>query len=774
MKLSRSLSERVLSAVTRDEIDAWLRDVDRHVAGLRWVPLGGIMNNIHSVEVASDSASALVERATNGIDGMLDLWAEQKAESAPTPHAAAQQWLGVPKGGISALDQSARQRLADNIQVLNFDSGDLEKPTIVIQDRGTGQHPTDFGSTFLSLGASNKKSKTHQIGVYNAGSAATYNFCPYTIIVSRRAPALLAGKTDDIGVTIVRYNPLDPDKYRSGTYEYCVDAKFDILTLDLPNNEIPKIGYGSYVKHIEYELTSYCRAAHEPKRSLHHLFHAALPDPPLPFWIEETRIDQFPTLKKKGTGERRVVSGLVARLRNRGVADYSDEREIRLGSENGCVTLRYFLLNDDQEPDAFVTPSQGLSFVLNGQRHGMHDRYWVKRNTGYNYIWNRLVILVDGDKLTSAAKRQVFSSTREASKMGPLPELVRRRVVEELKEDDELAARDEEARQRTLSSATKTASEKVKRQLADRIAAFVKGESSGTHGGGARRPRKRTTNHKPRVRPRKPRNLDDTAMLEVPDTLTIVTDPVELIPGGTASLKIYLNAKNGFLPRYGSNLTVVVGADLRKEVHLRSSGRLVGGHARLTMEASANASIGSQDQVTVMLAIPELSVALSAQGIIRVIEPDKDEQSKSHGGDVQIDIAWIGRERWADQVPEWDEQTVGTCTISRKDPSSPDTITGATWLLNEAFRPYEKLLETKRLGEKALPAFREGYQVPLCWGLFNQSLAEESAQEMLEEDGAKVKLRETYGKGERARIGQAILLAMEPTLALSIAEEGAA
>lgn len=294
MRISGQLADEAFNITTPDESLAWLTDVDKEVGGLRWVPLGGIPNNVHTVQVSADPALALVERPINSIDAVLDLKAEQLKQSAPTPHEAARAWWGVPAGGLSEMKEDARRELADLIRVTNLDSGDIEQPTVVIQDAGTGQRPDDFPKTLLSLLESNKKSKAHQMGVYNAGGAASYAYCPYTFIISRRAPQLLNNNADEIGIAVVRYNPLDPDKYKSGTYEYCVAKDGSILRLDLlslpdPHSGLVAPGYGTYVKHISYELSKYHRGAQEPKRSLWHLFHAAIPDPPLPFRIIETR-----------------------------------------------------------------------------------------------------------------------------------------------------------------------------------------------------------------------------------------------------------------------------------------------------------------------------------------------------------------------------------------------------------------------------------------------------------------------------------------------------
>src|SRR4029453_967003 len=118
------------------------------------LPPGDIDNNVHTVEVASDPALALVERPINGIDALLDLVARENGETAPTPHAAAQGWWDVPSGGFAELSDAQRRELASRLRVTMLESGETSRPTIVVQDAGTGQHPDDFPATLLSLLAS--------------------------------------------------------------------------------------------------------------------------------------------------------------------------------------------------------------------------------------------------------------------------------------------------------------------------------------------------------------------------------------------------------------------------------------------------------------------------------------------------------------------------------------------------------------------------------------------------------------------------------------------
>jgi hypothetical protein len=609
---------------------------------------------VHTVEVASDPALALVERPINGIDALLDLKARELGETAASPHAGAKRWFGVPEGGLTNLDEERRREFARELQVTVLESGETSRPTVTIQDQGTGQHPDDFPDTLLSLLASNKKSKNHQMGVYNAGGAASCRFAHGTVIVSRLAPTLLDGRTDEVGVSVVRYDPLDPDRFKSGSYVYLTARDGSILRLDL--SELPGLPHGTYVKLVEYELTKYARAAQEPKASLWHLFNAALPSPPLPLQIIETRSDRFPGVRGQ---ERRTIAGLLYLLGRSGTADYSDVRDIDLGPKIGKATLRYFVLNEGSDPDAYTTSTQGLTISLNGQRQLTKDRLWVRRNLELPFLYKRLVIVVDGTGLTSSTKRDVFSSTRESGVDTPAARMILDRVIEELREDEGLSDLDELARQRVLEDATKTTTDRVKRQLATEIAAMLKGELHGSRGGASR-------HHRPPrpPRPPKPPVVDDSLMLEVPDTLVIASDPLRIKAGLTASLRLEINAKNDFLPRYAGALSVVIGPELAAHVHVRSTGRLLGGRVRVTLVASDDAPQVSST-LRVALVIPELGVLLTAEGELAVtseIERKEDKHEK-RGGEPDIDVRWIGRDKWYELEPPWDSETVGRCDV---------------------------------------------------------------------------------------------------------------
>jgi hypothetical protein len=756
-RLSDKLSEQVFGITDAEQVTELLADLGRELP-VSWRPVGGIPNNVHTVEVSSDPALALMERPINGIDALLDLRARERSETAPTPHIAAERWYGVPSGGLTILNDDDRRELADLLRVTMLDSGVAARPTVTIQDQGTGQHPDDFPQTLLSLLASNKKDQPHVMGVYNAGGAASYRFARYAIVASRLAPSLLGGRPDEVGFSLVRYNPLDPERFKSGTYEYLAAGDGSILRLSL--DELPDLPYGTYVKLVEYELSRYARAAYEPKQSLWHLFHAGLPDPALPMRVIETRTERFPGMQ--GTISRRVISGLLHLLGRPDTADYSDVRELQLGPDLGKVVIRYYVLNEARDPDAYTSAKQGLTITLNGQRQITRDRSWVKRALDLPFLYKRLVVVVDGTGLTSAAKRSVFSSTRETGVDSPEARKIIDRVVMELEEDENLQELDEQAKQRVVENAQKTTTEKVKRQLARQIGAYLKGEIGGTKGGGRRRRRRRR-----RRQPGPAPIVDDSLMPEVPTTLKIENDPVRIERGATGALRLAIDAKNDFLPKHAEALSIILGSELGDFVEVIATGRLLGGKVRVTLQAKPDCPTTSSS-LQVALVVPALGVLLTASGVIEAIEPrsNKDPGGPT-GGEPNIDVNWLGRDAWTNFDPTWDDQTVGKCQIHRDDPAQPTTITKVDWFMNEDFAAYKQVIDQKNLDEGALQRFRESFEYPVLFGLFKQALAEEEKEHEADEGGGRIEIPDDYVRGEQARMARAVLMAMEPDIQLA-------
>lgn len=60
------LSEAAFELTDSESVRDWLHEVEQEFGTVSWQALGGIPNNVHTVEVASDPGLALVERPING------------------------------------------------------------------------------------------------------------------------------------------------------------------------------------------------------------------------------------------------------------------------------------------------------------------------------------------------------------------------------------------------------------------------------------------------------------------------------------------------------------------------------------------------------------------------------------------------------------------------------------------------------------------------------------------------------------------------------------
>jgi len=606
------------------------------------------------------------------------------------------------------------------------------------------------------------------MGVYNAGGAATLRFCSYAIIVSRRCPALLDGKPDETGVVVIKYNDLS-DEYKTGTYEFCTDTDGEILRLGVP--ALPETGYGTSVRHIRYKLRRYASMAWGPKASLWHLLHATLFDPPLPVMIRDRRAEQYAEVKRNRGEVTRVVTGLRHLLHRGDIAQYSEERQLFMGPDYGSVTLRYWVFADTvQDPDAYIRPEQALTLTLNGQRQGTRDRQWLRRRLDLHYLFNRMVVQVDCDGLTPGARREVFAATRESHTESKLTDQILDRVCEELKEDTDLGILEDQRRERALAGATETASERITKMLADRIAAGLPGAVVPGAGGPSRQKKRRKSAKKTR------KTYDDAEMLDVPDSLAILTKPVLIEPGHTASLWVGINAKNGFLPRHRDSFQLVIGPGLTDDVKVRSVGSLLGGETRIILEASDSTPTRTE-RLSVALVIPDMGVMLTDVGELQVTEPTDEEPEDDRGGRPNVKITWAGRDKW-EIMGRWDERTVGVANLTRDD-GTPSKVSKAEFVLNSAFFALENAILAKGVSETGVTAFKDAYAYPVCWALFEQAMCQEvlvpkpvegstSEQEGEEESTST---EEAYQKAEKERLARAVLMALEPRLDLVASDD---
>lgn len=461
-----------------EEITSFVEKIMSSGGKYRFEPVGGRRSNSNDIELADEPVAPLVERITNGIDAILERTEAEKRNDGPlpdSPRKGVEQWLDVKKGHLDALDQERIRQLADNVKISFWDSGRDKHPTVIIHDKGIGQHPFNLPSTILSLGESNKIGKHYLCGAYGHGGSSTFAWCDYTVIISRRRSDHSDGKPDLIGWTIVRKNP-DYEDAKTTIYEYLVTEDKKIPTVQPAVLEKNEFEFGTYIAHIGYELDRYSGPASIVS---YRLFQNRLFDPILPYWLEDNR--QEPRF-------RRALSGNLRRLHKleeeesiaKSQVEYQNEYEENLG-DGGKMLVRYWVLKvkprGESGDEKFYLDSyleapkspRNVAITLNGQRQEFLDKKFIKDATRLSFLADYLLVQVECENLSLRRKKDIFTATRQRIREGAgRLDLIKRVVTDALKNDEKLKKLEEARAEATLSKMDEK-SEKEVRSLLDRL-----------------------------------------------------------------------------------------------------------------------------------------------------------------------------------------------------------------------------------------------------------------------------------------------------------------
>lgn len=746
---SAHLAQAITAARTPEDIERLLSSAAREFGEPRWRDLGDRPNNAGTVQIASSAASALIERVTNAIDGMLELKAEEHVGELPSsPRDAARDWFAVPRHGIGELSDTERRALASNISVILEDSGDPIRPTVRVIDRGIGQHPADAHGTLLSLNENNKVGKPYLQGAYGQGASATYRFGMYTLIVMRRKPALNGGREDIVGWTIVWEDPGDPYVDKLPIYRYLVDEHGEIPVFD-PSFLPDTTWHGVDVTHVAYDLRGYTAAYTQPKNGIWALFHSSLFDPVLPFLVGGNReID----IKTAGEDSTRVVIGNAARLNNpsgpRGdlAISYRNSESYEIGKATGRdlgrFAINYWVLQRPAEststsdPTAsYVGQDNAVTMTLSGQRQDAESRTWLRNRTELPFLVRNLIVQIDVDALSPIAKRELFSSTRERAVDGDLRERIYAEVATVLKQDSELRRLEREERDRLLAQSTEQVDDKVRERLRKHIETLLKNKTR----------KVRRTERVPDINRggggRSSRDTDDSNLGSVPTGMRFLRDPITIKRGGTTTVWVEINAKNGYLPEHEDDLSMSFDADLGDKVSDVAKSRLLGGKSLWRLQAAVDAPLGDYTAEAVLVTATGVINALAT---VRVIEPPKTKKKTitTEEPDKGPVIKWMRRNSW--DGLGWDAQTVGEAQVR-----SDETLI----LLNRDQRLLERALDqNKKLTKKQIQTRESRYLFPVACGLYEQY---DAAKELKDPPSAE------YVKRELERLAEAVLLVID-------------
>lgn len=783
MTMTKAVTEKeivrlLLTARTRDDVERLLQAAAAYgVSSGRAV--GDRENNAGTIEIASSSYAAIGERVTNGLDAVIERLARIAGyrdlsdwpEPVATPREAARILCSLPKGGIAELSRTERRELAKNLIVMLEESGVKEFPTIMVEDRGIGQHPTEMPDGVLSLNRDNKLRKPWQHGAYGQGGSSTLRFSPYTIFISRKDPALLEpGEDDLVGWSIAYKDEGDPYKEALPVYRYLVGGDDAVPTFDpslLPDPD----WYGTRIVHVEYDLSRFSQAYTQLTNGAWGMFHAQLFDPVLPFLIGGRRQIDLDAAKKGAIADddmsdlvvaagdsTRVVVGNRIRLQigPRGkdpeIAWHgSDVRDLSKahGEDLGKLGINYWVvrrpIDSQRKTDptlAYVTADSAVTITLNGQRHEAERRSWLNENLTLPYLAKNLIVQIDIDGLSPPARRQLFSSSRERMVEGAMKNLVYSEAIAALRSDQELRRLEHEMRERAMSKGAEEVGDKVRSKLAKFVSTFLKNKTRTVKVDDTQR---QVVGPPPKPPGPKtpPRSTDDSHLPSAPSDMKFERDPITITQGKRTTVWLHLDAKNGYLRRHEDDLKVTFSPELGGKVLDVGKSELLAGKSMWTLQAEDDAPLGEGEIEAVMFTPNGI---LRASSKVQVIAPPKPSKRKKRDKEVPVqgpNIVWVTREQWD---ADFNEKTVGQVNIG----------TDATDIrINRHYPVLDRALGEKSLTAEQVKTRGNRYLFAVACGLFRQEYANREAAARPED---------TQINAEQARLAEAVLIAIDDSM----------
>lgn len=764
----RAFLDSLMTATKVEGVRAALVEV-RADPSAKVVPFGRRENNRGAIEVATDPARSLIERVTNAHDALLE-HEHSLHKGLPvclSPREAADAWLKVPmKGGLSALTPKERQNLAEDT-VLSLDAGEgWQSRILTVVDRGSGIAPEDMEGTILSLNESNKIQKHYLAGTYGQGGSSTLAFSRFVLITSR------AAGSDTVSFTLVWYEDLPAEQFKTGRYVY--------LTNDGAIPSVPAIEgdpeRGTTIRHFGYDLTTYT-ASIGPK-SLYGALQRVMFDPVAPIRFENSVAGWNRTIK----GSRNALNGAVDQDDESAKGPELDYRipmfNLSLG-DNGEIGVEYWVLARSVGKDgkatnhrpsrAFVDEAKPIVFTHNGQNQGELSGRLIKKDADLPFLQaqGRLIVHVNCDRLSPAAKRKLFSSTREQWKEGFVQEMIQAEIISLLKSDDELRRLNEVARDQSLKDKDETAKKQIQRQVAKmlRLVGPALAEASGAKKEGGGDP------PKPKLGAKKVPEPIETH--ELPTFIRIVADEDESIDfhaGQRRYIRIETDANSDYHdsddPKK-SRLNIAIGDDL----DVFGTSPLTGGRMRIGVRAKAEVALGTKGSIRVELYRPGAS-ALSDERDYRIVEPPKPKEGENQTAFPQFELIPVDGpddENWMYVAGEADERDV------KRHASGAQMTEGTLYVYYSTAFP--RFANEKRRLETVNPAlahsFQRRYELWLAVHALLKHEDETNGQDEVDDDN---EVAQELKRQERCRLGvvAAMMAAQEVKSGVALEDDEAA
>lgn len=735
------LLQSLLSAKKIDQLESALSDFLLANEKASFVPVGGKPNNRGAIEVAADPGRALIERITNEHDAILELehFLHKGQPQCRSPKEAANAWLSVPdKEGLAGLSVKQRQNLAEK-SVVRLEPGEgSQSRLITVIDRGIGIATERLETTILSINESNKIQKHYLAGTYGQGGSSTFAFSKYVVIASR------AYGSDEVGFTIVKYEDLPADVYKTGRYVYLVVDGSPLIG-GVPSG----FEHGTTVRHFGYDLTKY--TASLGVRSLYGMFGRFLFDPVLALRFENEVHGWNRTIK----GARNALNGALDDGDDDAKGPSIDYNvplfSVSLG-DYGTVQIEYWVLSRPESKDGkkrskpsenFVDPSKPIVLTHNGQNQEELTGRLLKENADLPFLHaqGRLIVHVVCDQLSANAKRLLFSSTREKAREGYVLELITKEVVSVLAADDELDRLDDEAKEQSLKERDEESKKQMRREVGKllKISGAAIEEVSGTKIGGEGKGG--TKQKRKRIKP------TPIAPSDPPTFIRIKWDEDKDIPF-YAGQRRYIRVETDANAAYHnsddltkSQINIAVADDLK----VFGTSPLKGGRMRIGIECSNSVAVGSIGSVRVELQLKGKPTLADERGCAIVKQPEpKTPDAKAKLPDFEpIPVSGPDDDDWQYVCGDFDDDDA-------KRHASNAVMSKGTLLVyySEAYPAFAN--EYKRFhaqGEAMAESFRSRYEK---WLVVHALLAHQDT-ELSKVDGLPEAAQQEASRQDRCR-----------------------
>ncbi|MBA7517860.1 hypothetical protein ES705_09914 [subsurface metagenome] len=451
-----------------------------------WKYYGDSENNYSQIgNQQSDPDTALVEKIVNSVDAMLTREClkrsiDPESEQAPrTTKEALIDFFKINDGNLANINVITRRELASNIMLVA--SGRKTKPCISIIDKGEGQIPTNFHSTFLSLMESNKLRIPFVQGRFNMGSTGVLAFCgehQLQLILSKRCPDITNKDeegADEWGFTIVRrFDPIG--NMKNSVYKYLA-PKGEVLTfksesLPILPDEYPlafgkPLRWGTFVKLYEYKLST--KLSQTILHNLYYRLSLLLPSIALPVTLYERR----KIGKEKGHTYHTYLNGLSVRLEEdkRSNIEEGFPTSVSMSIGGQKVGVRIFVFKKIKGRSAKISYAEkdAIIFTVNGQAHGFISKNFLERTkVNMTYLSDSILIIVDCSNIEQRTKEELFMNSRDRLRSGKFKRDIEKKLEQIIKNHAGLKSLSERRRREELQGKIKE-----KRPLRDVIEKLI-------------------------------------------------------------------------------------------------------------------------------------------------------------------------------------------------------------------------------------------------------------------------------------------------------------